>query len=189
MMAASELPDYPATLKAMLLAERARASRLEQIIKELQRHRWQLGGEGSGHLLVLDKHTTGDGLVSALQVLQACVRSGQTVSELLAGLTLFPQTLLGVRIARLRGDRAHSQQVPSVGQHVLQLPRLLSSDNGLHTLHTPFTYAESRGEDLVVLHGHCLHRLRETPDGLRIVLKRVNLVNAHSRLPMIQLFP
>lgn len=97
--------------------------------------------------------------------------------------------LLGVRIARLRGERAHSQQVPSVGQHVLQLPRLLSSDNGLHTLHTPFTYAESRGEDLVVLHGHCLHRLRETDQGLRIVLKRVNLVNAHSRLPMIQLFP
>jgi hypothetical protein len=41
----------------------------------------------------------------------------------------------------------------------------------------------------VVLHGHYVHRLRETPEGLRIVLKRVNLVNAHSRLPMIQLFP
>lgn len=97
--------------------------------------------------------------------------------------------LLGLRIARLRGDRAHSQQPPSHCQHVLQMPRLLSSEGGLHTLYTPFNYAESRGEDLVLLHGHCLHRLRETAQGLRIVLKRVNLVNAHSRLPMIQLFP
>jgi len=69
------------------------------VLEELVQRRWLLGGEGSGHLLVLDQHTTGDGLVSALQVLQACVRSGQSVSDLLAGLTLFPQTLLGVRIA------------------------------------------------------------------------------------------
>ncbi|MFC7410136.1 phosphoglucosamine mutase [Hydrogenophaga atypica] len=69
------------------------------VLEELVQRRWLLGGEGSGHLLVLDQHTTGDGLVSALQVLQACVRSGKSVSELLAGLTLFPQTLLNVRIA------------------------------------------------------------------------------------------
>jgi phosphoglucosamine mutase len=69
------------------------------VLEELVARRWLLGGEGSGHLLVLDQHTTGDGLVSALQVLQACVRSGQSLSELLAGLTLFPQTLLNVRIA------------------------------------------------------------------------------------------
>jgi phosphoglucosamine mutase len=69
------------------------------VLEELVARRWLLGGEGSGHLLVLDQHTTGDGLVSALQVLQACVRSGQSVSELLASLTLFPQTLLNVRIA------------------------------------------------------------------------------------------
>ncbi|MFC7461365.1 phosphoglucosamine mutase [Hydrogenophaga defluvii] len=69
------------------------------VLEELVQRRWLLGGEGSGHLLVLDQHTTGDGLVSALQVLQACVRSGKSVSELLSGLTLFPQTLLNVRIA------------------------------------------------------------------------------------------
>jgi len=99
--------------------------------------------------------------------------------------------LLRLRVTRLRGDRAHSQQPPSQGQHMLQPPLLLSHDaqTGLHTLYTPFTYAESRGEDLVVLHGHYVHRLRETPQGWRIALKRVNLVNAHSRLPMIQLFP
>ncbi len=66
--------------------------------EELERHQWLLGGEGSGHLLALDRHTTGDGLVSALQVLQACVRSGQSMAEQLAGITLFPQTLLNVRL-------------------------------------------------------------------------------------------
>ncbi len=68
------------------------------VLEELEKRRWLLGGEGSGHLLALDKHTTGDGLVSALQVLQACVRSGKSLAELLADVTLFPQTLINVRL-------------------------------------------------------------------------------------------
>jgi phosphoglucosamine mutase len=68
------------------------------VLEELEKHKWILGGEGSGHLLALDKHTTGDGLISALQVLQACVRSGKTMAQLLASLTLFPQTLINVRL-------------------------------------------------------------------------------------------
>jgi phosphoglucosamine mutase len=69
------------------------------VLEELERRGWLLGGEGSGHLLALDKHTTGDGLISALQVLQACVRGGTTLAQLLADVTLFPQTLLNVRLA------------------------------------------------------------------------------------------
>jgi phosphoglucosamine mutase len=68
------------------------------VLEELEKHRWILGGEGSGHLLALDKHTTGDGLISALQVLQACVRSGRTMAQLLGELSLFPQTLINVRL-------------------------------------------------------------------------------------------
>jgi phosphoglucosamine mutase len=68
------------------------------VLEELEKRGWLLGGEGSGHLLALDKHTTGDGLVSALQVLQACVRSGQSLQELLSDVTLFPQTLINVRL-------------------------------------------------------------------------------------------
>ena len=68
------------------------------VLEELEQRGWLLGGEGSGHLLALDKQTTGDGLVSALQVLQACIRSGQTLSELLADVTLFPQVLINVRL-------------------------------------------------------------------------------------------
>jgi phosphoglucosamine mutase len=69
------------------------------VLEELEKRGWLLGGEGSGHLLALDRHTTGDGIVSALQVLQACVRSGKTVAQLLEGVTLFPQTLINVRLA------------------------------------------------------------------------------------------
>jgi phosphoglucosamine mutase len=77
------------------------------VLEELERRGWLLGGEGSGHLLVLDRHTTGDGIVSALQVLQACQRSGRTVAQLLADITLFPQTLINVRLAEGQDWRAN----------------------------------------------------------------------------------
>ena len=69
------------------------------ILEELVARGWQLGGEGSGHLLVLDKHTTGDGIVSALQILQAVRRSGRPLADLLDDVALFPQTVLNVRLA------------------------------------------------------------------------------------------
>ena len=68
------------------------------VLEALEAQQWVMGGEGSGHLLALDKHSTGDGLVSALQVLQACVRSGKSMAELLAAVRLFPQTLINVRL-------------------------------------------------------------------------------------------
>ena len=71
------------------------------VLEELAARGWLLGGEGSGHLLALDKHTTGDGIVSALQVLQATQRARASLAEMLAGVTLFPQTLLNVRLPSL----------------------------------------------------------------------------------------
>lgn len=68
------------------------------VLEELVRQRWVLGGEGSGHLLVLDKHTTGDGLISALQVLQTCIRQRQRLAQAMMELVLFPQVLLNVRL-------------------------------------------------------------------------------------------
>ena len=68
------------------------------VLEELLARGWLLGGEGSGHLIALDKHSTGDGIVSALQVLQAMSRSGRSLAQLLDGLDLFPQTLLNVRL-------------------------------------------------------------------------------------------
>ena len=60
---------------------------------------WLLGGEGSGHLICLDKHTTGDGIISALQVLAALRRHRTTLPAFLDELKLFPQTLVNVRVS------------------------------------------------------------------------------------------
>ncbi len=68
------------------------------VLELLQERGWQVGGEGSGHLLVLDKHTTGDGIISALQILSALRRSGATLSAITSELSLWPQTLLNVKI-------------------------------------------------------------------------------------------
>lgn len=68
------------------------------VLEELAARGWLLGGEGSGHLLALDKHTTGDGIVSALQVLQAVSRSGKSLAQLVEAVTLFPQVLINVRL-------------------------------------------------------------------------------------------
>jgi phosphoglucosamine mutase len=68
------------------------------VLEELSARAWQLGGESSGHLLALDRHTTGDGIVSALQVLHAVRRDGRTLAALLEGVTLYPQTMINVRL-------------------------------------------------------------------------------------------
>ncbi|SAK55313.1 phosphoglucosamine mutase [Caballeronia arationis] len=69
------------------------------VLEKLRENGWQLGAEGSGHILSLDRHSTGDGIVSALLVLAAIQRSGKTLAEQLDGVTLFPQKLINVRMS------------------------------------------------------------------------------------------
>jgi phosphoglucosamine mutase len=69
------------------------------VLEVMKENGWILGGEGSGHLLALDKHTTGDGIISALQVLSALKRSGKSLEQCAQELVLFPQTLINVRVA------------------------------------------------------------------------------------------
>ena len=69
------------------------------VLEVMQEKGWLFGGEGSGHLLALDKHTTGDGIVSALQVLSALKRGGKTLAECCGELTLYPQTLINLKVA------------------------------------------------------------------------------------------
>lgn len=66
------------------------------VLELLNQNNWQLGGENSGHILTLDKHSSGDGIIAALQVLHAVIQSGKTLSELGADLTLYPQVLINV---------------------------------------------------------------------------------------------
>lgn len=107
------------------------------VLEEMNRHHWLLGGEGSGHLLALDKHTTGDGLISALQILQTCVRSGKTMAQLLSSVTLFPQTLINVRLQPgqdWQSNAALKQAVNAVEQELGQAGRVLIRASGTEPL-------------------------------------------------------
>jgi phosphoglucosamine mutase len=68
------------------------------VLEMLHERGWLLGGEGSGHLLCLDKHTTGDGIISALQVLSGMKRSGKTLAQSTQDIVLYPQTLINVKV-------------------------------------------------------------------------------------------
>jgi phosphoglucosamine mutase len=77
------------------------------VLEMMREKRWELGGENSGHVICLDKHTTGDGIVSALQVLEAVRESGRTLAELTADLVMYPQVLLNVKVPRGFDWKAH----------------------------------------------------------------------------------
>jgi phosphoglucosamine mutase len=89
------------------------------VLAMLKEHGGMLGGETSGHLLCLDRTTTGDGLVSALQVLAAMKRSGRTLAELSSGMPSYPQVMINVRVAE-RGDPMESAAVRGAVERVEQ---------------------------------------------------------------------
>ena len=70
------------------------------VMELLQQKGWQLGGENSGHIICLDRHTTGDGIISALQVLHALRASQQTLAQAMVGLIMYPQVLINVRVVK-----------------------------------------------------------------------------------------
>jgi phosphoglucosamine mutase len=70
------------------------------VLERLRERGWLFGGESSGHLLCMDRHSTGDGTISALQVLAAIRREGSSLADLCAELKLYPQTLINVRVER-----------------------------------------------------------------------------------------
>ena len=68
------------------------------VLEQMNEQGWQLGGENSGHILCLDKHSSGDGIIAALQVLYALRASNKALAELGAGVNLYPQVLINVRV-------------------------------------------------------------------------------------------
>jgi phosphoglucosamine mutase len=70
------------------------------VMEVLQQEGWQLGGENSGHILCLDKHSTGDGIVSALQVLHALRTGKQTLAQAGRDLVMYPQVLINIRVEK-----------------------------------------------------------------------------------------
>ena len=107
------------------------------VLEQLKNHGWLYGGETSGHILALDRQTTGDGIVSALQVLAAMRRSGSSLAELTSDLKLLPQTLVNRRIPAgfdWQTDRAFRRTVEACRSAVEGRGRVLIRPSGTEPL-------------------------------------------------------
>jgi phosphoglucosamine mutase len=78
------------------------------VLEQMQARGWLFGGESSGHLLCLDCHTTGDGIIAALQVLTALRRTGQSLPQWLGDLRMYPQTMINVPLKPGLDWKTHS---------------------------------------------------------------------------------
>ena len=92
------------------------------VLEQMVERKWMLGGENSGHVICLDKHTTGDGIIAALAVLRALIEQNVTLAQATADVRMFPQKLINVPVARgfdWRGNedviRAERDTVASLG--------------------------------------------------------------------------
>lgn len=92
------------------------------VLEKLQTLGWRLGAENSGHVILLDKSTTGDGIVAALQVLAAMIQQGNTLLELCRGIRLFPQILVNIPLS----EHQQSLQSEPVKQVVHRIERQLA---------------------------------------------------------------
>jgi phosphoglucosamine mutase len=84
------------------------------VLETLQQGGWILGGESSGHIICLDRTTTGDGIVSALQILAAMAHAGRSLHELKQGMDKYPQCLVNVPLHR----RMDLTSLPQIGAAV-----------------------------------------------------------------------
>jgi phosphoglucosamine mutase len=84
------------------------------VMELLQQKGWQLGGENSGHIICLDKHSTGDGIVSALQVLEALRSSKQTLAQAAQALVMYPQILINIRVTGKAAELLERTEVKAV---------------------------------------------------------------------------
>jgi phosphoglucosamine mutase len=130
------------------------------VLAMLREHGGVLGGETSGHLLCLDRTTTGDGLVSALQVLAVMKRTGRPLAELTAGMPQFPQVMVNVRVR----ERIDPRQSPAIQAAVSRVEAALGR-TGRVVLRAsgtePLIRVMVEGEDEAAVTRHA-HELAET---------------------------
>ena len=121
------------------------------VVEMLNEKGWLYGGENSGHILALDRHTTGDGTVAALQVLAALREAGGTLEALLGGLVLYPQKLINVPVARgfaWRDDPAIQSALQAVEQRMAGRGRVLLRASGTEPLLRVMVEGEDAGQVL-----------------------------------------
>ena len=109
------------------------------IHRELVEKGWKLGGEASGHLLALDRTSTGDGIISALQVLEVMKTTGKSLKELKQGMTKFPQTMINVPVsadgpAKMEGSERIKKAVHEIEQQMNGEGRVILRPSGTEPL-------------------------------------------------------
>ena len=107
------------------------------VLELLKQKGWIIGGEGSGHLLCLDKHSTGDGTIAALQVLAAMSKNKESLAQLLEGVNIFPQVLLNVRFKPSydwKADQSLAKQIAKVESELKGIGRVLIRASGTEPL-------------------------------------------------------
>ena len=107
------------------------------VLELLKQKDWLIGGEGSGHLLCLDHHSTGDGTIAALQVLAAVTQKKKTLAQLLDEVHIFPQVLLNVRYKSgydWKSDQKLAQQIAKVESDLKGFGRVLIRASGTEPL-------------------------------------------------------
>jgi phosphoglucosamine mutase len=112
---------------------------------------WLFGGENSGHILALDRHTTGDGIVAALQVLAALRESGGDLAGLLGGLNLYPQKLINVPLVKdfpWKDDASIQRRLSDVEARIAGRGRVLLRASGTEPLLRVMVEGEDRKEVL-----------------------------------------
>jgi len=107
------------------------------VLEMLKQKGWLIGGEGSGHLLCLDHHSTGDGTIAALQVLAAMSQNKKSLAQLLDGVNIFPQVLLNIRYKAgydWKADQNLAKQIAKVEGDLKGIGRVLIRASGTEPL-------------------------------------------------------
>jgi phosphoglucosamine mutase len=119
------------------------------VVEMLHERGWLYGGENSGHILALDRHTTGDGIIAALQVLAALRESGGNLADLLGGLHLYPQKLINVPMAKdfpWKDDASIQRRLKEVEARIAGRGRVLLRASGTEPLLRVMVEGEDREE-------------------------------------------
>jgi len=133
------------------------------VVEEMRRGGYNLGGEQSGHILFLDHTTTGDGLMSALQLLAVMRRSGKRLSELTAGFERFPQVMVNIGVA----EKRPLEELPTVQEAIEEVEEELG-DAGRVLIRYSGTELKAR----VMVEGRCETRVHELANHLASKLRR-----------------
>jgi len=132
------------------------------VVEEMLKGGFNLGGEQSGHMIFLDHNTTGDGILSALQVLAVIQRTGKRLSELAKVMTSLPQILVNVRVrkkANLEGIAPIKQAIDAAEAELADKGRVLIRYSGTEPLLR------------VMIEGECQIRIAELAEGLATVVR------------------